>query len=245
MSVPYADSHHGATETTQTMMQFEGEFTSEGTPEDLWPYFTDTDILEDCVPGCKEMRLESPSEIETTIAVGVGSVKPSFDVSGVILECDRPRRLEIQASGEASRNSFSANAWTELHENDDGTTTVTWESTAEVSGLIASMGERALGSVADKLVNDYFQNIEDAVEEGLPAESEFEAADPERVEALRAEDDEEDEDDGGGLLSRFRGKEAGEGDADDAEAESGEGGGDGDDSDDGGGGLRDRLSGGS
>jgi carbon monoxide dehydrogenase subunit G len=238
------------------MMQFEGEFTSEGTPEELWPYFTDTDILEDCVPGCKEMTPPSPSEIETTIAVGVGSVKPSFDVTGVVLECDRPRRLEIQASGEASRNSFSANAWTELHENDDGTTTVTWESSAEVSGLIASMGERALGSVADKLVNDYFQNIEEAVEEGLPAESELEAADAERVEALRADDEaDDDEAESDGLLGRFRGgdQDDAEEDGDETEAESDEESAtdetettaDENESDsDSGGGLRDRLSGG-
>jgi carbon monoxide dehydrogenase subunit G len=223
------------------MMQFEGEFTSDGTPDELWPYFTDTDVLEDCVPGCKEMTPLSPSEIETTIAVGVGSVKPSFDVTGVVLECDRPRRLEIQATGEASRNSFSANAWTELHENDDGTTTVTWESSAEVSGLIASMGERALGSVADKLVNDYFQNIEEAVDEGLPAESELEAADAERVEAIRADDEPDDKEaESGGLLGRFRGGDSDEeGDEDEAETTTDE-----DDSDGGGGGLRDRLSGG-
>jgi len=236
------------------MMQFEGEFTSEGTPDELWPYFTDTDILEDCVPGCKEMTPLSPSEIETTIAVGVGSVKPSFDVTGVVLECDRPRRLEIQATGEASRNSFSANAWTELHENDDGTTTVTWESTAEVSGLIASMGERALGSVADKLVNDYFQNIETAVDEELPAESELEAADAERVEAIRAEDDAEDEtededEERDGLLGRFRSGGSDEGEDDDGDEEGDEADeagttADEDDSDGGGGGLRDRLSGG-
>jgi len=236
------------------MMQFEGEFTSEGTPDELWPYFTDTDILEDCVPGCKEMTPLSPSEIETTIAVGVGSVKPSFDVTGVVLECDRPRRLEIQATGEASRNSFSANAWTELHENDDGTTTVTWESTAEVSGLIASMGERALGSVADKLVNDYFQNIETAVDEELPAESELEAADAERVEAIRAEDDAEDEtededEERDGLLGRFRSGGSDEGKDDDGDEEGDETDeagttADEDDSDGGGGGLRDRLSGG-
>lgn len=233
------------------MMQFEGEFTSDGTPDELWPYFTDTDILEDCVPGCEEMTTLSPSELETTIAVGVGSVKPSFDVTGTVLECDRPRRLEIQATGEASRNSFSANAWTELHENDDGTTTVTWESTAEVSGLIASMGERALGSVADKLVNDYFQNIEAAVDEGLPAESEFEAADPERVAAIRAEDETEDQADeeSSGLLGRFRGgdsdEEGADGDSDEEDdGDEAETTADEDDSDSGGGALRDRLSGG-
>ncbi|MFB6298578.1 MAG: CoxG family protein [Salinirussus sp.] len=225
-------------------MEFEGDFTCDGTPEELWPYFTDTDVLADSVPGCKEMVPVTPSEIETTLAVGVGSVKPTFDATAIVLEADRPNRLEMQATGEASRNSFTANAWTELHDNGDGTTTVTWGSTAEVSGIIASMGERALGSVANKLVNDYFENIETAVNEGVPAESELAAADPEVVAELRADDgaeaDEADEsDEGRGLLGRLggQGDEQSEDDEDEEDEEEAES-----ESDDGGGGLRDRLS---
>jgi carbon monoxide dehydrogenase subunit G len=165
------------------MMEFSGEFTVDGTPEELWKYFTDPDILQDCAPGCQSMNLQSPSELTASLAVGVGSVKPSFDVEGVVTECDRPNRLEIQASGEASRNSFEVVAWQELEDNGDGTTTVTWGADAEVSGIIASMGERALGSVADTLVNEFFEKLEGHVNDGTPAESKLQAASSEEVEA--------------------------------------------------------------
>jgi len=164
-------------------MKFEGEFVVDGTPEEIWPYFNDPDILQDCAPGCKEMVLESPSQLRTTLAVGVGSVKPTFDVDAVVVDCTKPDRLEIQASGEASRNSFSVTAWQELSDNGDGTTTVRWEADAEVSGVIASLGDRALGSVTNKLVNDFFQDLEDHVNAGTPAEAKFEAAGEEELEA--------------------------------------------------------------
>jgi carbon monoxide dehydrogenase subunit G len=164
------------------MMEFSGEFTVDETPEDLWRYVTDPDILMDCAPGCNKMELESPSHIVAGLTVGVGSVKPSFDVTGVVTECDRPNRVAIQATGEASRNSFNVDAWQELHDNGDGTTTVTWEAEAEISGIIASMGERAIGSVTDKLVNQFFRSLEEHVETGTPAESRLQAASSEETE---------------------------------------------------------------
>lgn len=158
-------------------MEFTGEFTVDGAPEELWKYFTDPDILQDAAPGCESMTLKSPSQLTATLAVSVGSVKPSFDVDGVVTEADRPNRLEIEASGEASRNSFEVSAWQELRDNGDGTTTVVWEANADVSGIIASMGERALSSVADKLVNDFFRALEDHVNAGTPAESRLRSVD--------------------------------------------------------------------
>jgi len=164
-------------------VKFTGEFVVDGTPEEVWPYFNDPAILEDCTPGCKELVLETPSEFRASLAVGVGSVKPSFEVIGVVVECDEPNRLELQASGEASRNSFDVTAWQELTDNGDGTTTVTWQADAEVSGVIASLGERALESVTNKLVTDFFEDIEDHVVAGTPAEARFRAAGEEELQA--------------------------------------------------------------
>lgn len=170
-------------------MEFDGEFTVDGSPEELWSYFTDPDILQDCAPGCEEVTLVSPSHVTSTLSVGVGSIKPSFDVEGIVTEYDRPNRLELRAAGEASRNSFEVTTSQELKDNGDGTTTVRWKADTRVSGVIASMGERALGSVADKLVNDFFNELEEHVNAGTPAESRFEAASAEELVEMGYEPD--------------------------------------------------------
>lgn len=164
------------------MLTFEGEFTVEESPEELWPYFTDPDVLQDAAPGCESLSLRSPSEFTATLSVGVGSVKPSFDVEGVVTAADPPDRLELRASGEASRNSFEATAAQQFHDNGDGTTTVEWHADAEVSGIIASLGERALGSVTSNLVEEFFETMESHVDRGTPAESKLRAATPEETE---------------------------------------------------------------
>lgn len=158
------------------MLEFTGANEIDRSREELWPYFTDTDVLADCAPGCKEMHLESPHEITTVMSVGVGSVKPEFDVDVIVTEADYPETLEMRATGRAPRNEFETIASMDLVENDDGGTTVEWSATADVSGTIASLGGRALKSVTNRLVQNFFDDLEAKVEEGVDAESELEAA---------------------------------------------------------------------
>lgn len=157
------------------MMEFNGSFTSNHSSETLWHYFTDPNILEEVGPGVESMTLLSPSEIEAVLSVGVGSIKPTFDVDVTVTRTERPDLLEMQVGGEASRNSFEAVALMTLAENGDGSTTCEWEATTDVSGLLASLGGRALGSVTEKLVTDFFEDLEDVVADGRDAESKLEA----------------------------------------------------------------------
>jgi len=166
-------------------MNFDGEFVVDESPEEVWPYFNDPAVLEECAPGCEELTLVSPSELRAQLEVGVGSVKPAFEVDGVVTECEKPNRLAITATGEASRNSFSVTAWQELEGNGDGTTTVRWEATAEISGVIASLGERAIGSVTTKLVEEFFEDIEAQINAGTDATAQFAAADAETAETAQ------------------------------------------------------------
>jgi len=158
------------------MMEFSGSFTSSHSRETLWAYFTDPAVLEEVGPGVESMTLVEPSAIEAVLSVGVGSIKPTFDVDVTVTRTERPELLEMQAGGEASRNSFEAVAQMTLTENGDGSTTCDWEATTDVSGLLASLGGRALRSVTEKLVTDFFEDLEALVEEGRETESKLEAA---------------------------------------------------------------------
>ena len=158
-------------------MEFDGEFDSPRPPEELWNYFTDTEHLADSAPGMEEMTLISASEFEAVITVGVGSVKPTFDVEGVITEADAPEKLVMTAEGSAGRKgAFDTVATMNLEEIEDGTR-LKWEAEATVSGLISSLGQRALGSVTNRLVDQFFDRMQEKIESGVDAECELSAAD--------------------------------------------------------------------
>ena len=157
-------------------MEFTGDFGVDVPREELWVYFTDPDILAECAPGCEEMEMVSPSELDAVLSVGVGSVKPTFDVDVVVTRADHPELLEMKASGADNRNSFEAVAEMVLREDGNGGTEGEWTATANVSGLLASLGQRALGSVTKRLVSNFFDDLEAKAKEGVPAESRLEAA---------------------------------------------------------------------
>ena len=169
------------------MLEFSGEYEMEQSPEELLPYFTDPDVLAQCAPGCKEMKLDSPHEITAVLAVGVGSVKPEFDVEAVVTDIEYPRLLKLKATGQAPRNEFDMTASMELIEQDGGGTVVAWEATADVSGTIVSLGGRALKSVTNRLVKKYFSDMKAIVEAGEGAESKLEKAPEEKVDDIDVE----------------------------------------------------------
>lgn len=152
------------------MVTFNGEFETDVTEEELWNYFTDPDVLAECAPGLQELEVITESELNAVLSVGVGSVKPTFDVDVTITETNYPNRLEMKAGGEASRNAFEGVATMVLSPTDEGTH-LEWEAEANVSGLIASLGQRALGSVTQRLAEDFFESIEAKADAGEPAES--------------------------------------------------------------------------
>jgi carbon monoxide dehydrogenase subunit G len=173
------------------VIEFDGEFELDIPPEELWPYFTDPDVLAECAPGLKELEMESPSDLTAVMSVKVGSVSPTFDVDVTVTETSEPNTLQMLAVGNASRNAFETAASMDLQPSEDGGTVATWAAQAEVSGLLASLGQRALGGVTKRLVNNFFTDLQEEAESGEPATSKLRAK-PE-AEATLDEDEPDEE----------------------------------------------------
>lgn len=94
------------------------------------------------------------------LEIGVGSVKPRFESRITIDERnDETHRMVAIGRGSASDSTFEMESWMEI-EATDGGSRITWGSEADVSGRIAQMGGRIINPVANKIVNNFFGNIE-------------------------------------------------------------------------------------
>jgi carbon monoxide dehydrogenase subunit G len=94
--------------------------------------------------------------------VGVGSVKPQFETTVTIDERDG-ETFEMLASGggDASGSSFSMNSGMRIHALEDGEgSRIEWWTEADISGRIAQLGSRVIKPVSNKIVNNFFSNIE-------------------------------------------------------------------------------------
>ncbi|WP_205596735.1 CoxG family protein [Halostella salina] len=99
--------------------------------------------------------------------VGVGSVKPKFETTVTIDERDEENfEMTATGSGSASSSGFSMESGMRIHELEDGDgSRIEWWTEADISGRIAQLGGRVINPVANKIVNNFFSNIESEMTE--------------------------------------------------------------------------------
>lgn len=124
----------------------------------------DPPILPEADPeDVADRSFEEGHRYAALMEISVGSVNPSFETLVTITEREFP---EMTATGEgsASNSSFEMESWMTLEETDDGVA-VEWGTEADVFGRIAQMGQRVMNPVANRVVNRFFQKVEDQLNE--------------------------------------------------------------------------------
>jgi len=94
--------------------------------------------------------------------VGVGSVKPEFEAWVTIDEREFPE-MRASGSGSSSGSAFEMTSSMTISETETGSK-IEWTAEADISGRIAQMGQRLLNPVANKVVNQFFNNIEEQMQ---------------------------------------------------------------------------------
>lgn len=105
-----------------------------------------------------ERAFEEGGEYAALMQIGVGSVKPRFETRVTITEREFPRMVAT-GGGAASDSSFEMESGMTILETDDGSKVEWWTGT-EVTGRIAQLGGRVLNPVADKIVTQFFTNVQ-------------------------------------------------------------------------------------
>lgn len=123
----------------------------------------DVETLPDADPDDVAGRaFQEGTEYAALMQVGVGSVKPKFETTVTIDERDEAEFImTATGSGNASSSSFSMNSGMHIHPSDDGDgSQIEWWTEADVSGRIAQLGSRVMNPVANKIVGNFFKDIE-------------------------------------------------------------------------------------
>ncbi|RQG89028.1 carbon monoxide dehydrogenase [Natrarchaeobius halalkaliphilus] len=110
-----------------------------------------------------ERAFEEGETYAALMELGVGGVKPSFETTVTIAEREFPR-MATTGNGSAANSSFEMSAWMELEEIDDGVA-VEWEAEADVFGKIAQLGGRVINPVANRIVNQFFEDVASRLDE--------------------------------------------------------------------------------
>ena len=136
---------------------------------------TDPPILPEATPEeVAERAFEEGGRYAALVEIGVGGVKPTFRTLVTITEREYPR-MAAAGEGSAANSSFELSAWMELAETDGGVA-VEWAAEADVFGKVAQVGSRVIDPVANRVVNQFFDDVADRLHEVGDAEDETERA---------------------------------------------------------------------
>jgi len=164
-------------------MKISGEATLHGPVDKVYAALNDPAVLVRTIPGCERLERVGPDAYTMVVTAGVASVKGTYTGDVALTDQDPPYGFTLKASGAGGPGTVSATARVKLaggNDNDDGTTTLTYDADAVVGGMVGGVGQRVLTGVAKKTAAEFFAAV-DGVLIGAAAPAE-EAVEPAAVE---------------------------------------------------------------
>jgi len=136
-----------------------------GIPRDaVYAALNDPDILRQCIPGCKELKMHSPTELEAVMGLKIGPVKATFNSSVTLTNLNPPESYTLVGEGKGGAAGFAKGS-ADVRLTEDGDSTVLEYSVkANVGGKIAQIGSRLVEATTRKLAANFFAKFTEIVE---------------------------------------------------------------------------------
>jgi carbon monoxide dehydrogenase subunit G len=140
----------------------QGQFTVNSTLEKLMPLITDPDFMARALPDVKEYKVEGPDRASLKMAVGVSHIRGVLPARFKIDRSGGPDKLAVVADASGMGSRIDLRLDFTLKEIDNAVT-VDWNSSADVNGLLASVGAGLLRP----LTRTKFDAVVTSVQEAL------------------------------------------------------------------------------
>ena len=133
--------------------------------EVVWAAILAPEVLKQCVPGCTEMTGSPEEGFEATVVQKVGPVKATFKGQVTLSNRNEPDSLTLTGEGKGGAAGFAkGGADVTLTDLGGGRTQLHYDVEAKVGGKLAQLGSRIIDGFAKKMADQFFTNLQDAVE---------------------------------------------------------------------------------
>ncbi|MBE9638045.1 CoxG family protein [Salipiger mangrovisoli] len=138
--------------------------------EVVWAAILNPEVLKACVPGCTELTGTAEEGFEATVVQKVGPVKATFKGMVTLSNMAEPETVTLSGEGKGGAAGFAKGGANVSFKEVEGGTELTYDVDAKVGGKLAQLGSRIIDGFAKKMADQFFTNLQDAVEG--PAEPE-------------------------------------------------------------------------
>jgi carbon monoxide dehydrogenase subunit G len=125
--------------------------------ETVWAALNDPQVLKQCIPGCQNLEMSSPTEMTATVVFRVGPVKATFGGKVTLTDLDPPNSYRISGEGSGGVAGFAkGGAAVRLESESPDVTILHYDVDAQIGGKLAQLGQRLIDSTARKLAGEFF-----------------------------------------------------------------------------------------
>lgn len=146
-------------------MKLTGKHILNAPPSRVWEILMDTQSLAKVVPGISSLEKISENSYKSILSIKLGPVSGSFSGNLQLEDIAEQKSFTLKAQQNSKIGNANANIKIELAPVDDQQTAIVFDGDAQLSGLMASMGQRLIGGVSDTLTKQFFKNLEKELEQ--------------------------------------------------------------------------------
>lgn len=130
--------------------------------ERVYQTLSDPAALRHCLPGCETFEETAPGRFETTLKAGIAGIKGTFTGTVILSEQHPPESYTLAVEGSFSGGFVKGIASISLTADGDKTM-VGYAGDGQISGPLASVGQRLLLPASKMIVGQFFRCMEGQV----------------------------------------------------------------------------------
>ncbi len=144
-------------------MKVAGSYQVAASAEKVWQALTDPEALAGCIPGCDNLEPDGQDVYKAVMTVGVGPVRGKYNAKISMLDQQPFSSFKLVVEGSGGTGFVNGSATITLDEQ-EGLTTITVDSDAQVGGPVARVGQRLMDSVAKMIMDNFFKCLQESIE---------------------------------------------------------------------------------
>lgn len=168
------------------MVRLEGSYTFDAPQQAVWEAILDPDVLTKVLPGAEKLEQVAENEYEGVIDIRVGPVQGTFQGKVKLTDVDPPNGYHMELEGQGRPGYVRGQGDIRLESTPDGKTIMHYSGEAQLSGRIASVGQRLIDSTARSLTRQALENLDRIIQARVAAEAAGVAAEAAPVPEIEA-----------------------------------------------------------
>lgn len=136
-------------------MTLDGTYTFHAPRDRVWQALMDPAVIASCVPGCEGLEPLGEDRYRAKVVAAVAAISGSYEGTVAMVDKVALESYRLVVSGQGKTGLVKGESRVALRDQGD-TTIVDVTGTMEVSGMIARMGQRLIGSVSKMMMDRFF-----------------------------------------------------------------------------------------